>query len=293
MSFPLLKAVKGLHPTMLVKILSCLGRRPSTVAHVPDGRRFYAIGDIHGHLDLLDGLLTRIRDDELERGQPKGELIFLGDLINRGPRSAQVIDRLIKLKADRPETRFLLGNHEELFLTALSGNREAIRFFDRIGGAETILSYGITRQAYEAANYLELAAMLQSAVPLSHKRFLESFEDMIVEGDYVFVHAGVRPGVPLEKQRAGDLRWIREEFLRESEKHASPAIPGMVVVHGHTIFENIAEHPGRIGLDTGAYRSGILSAMAFEGDKRWIIQEIAEQRGSKRRSEEETTQVRQ
>lgn len=94
MSFPLLKAVKGSHPTMLVKILSCLGRRPSTVAHVPDGRRFYAIGDIHGHLDLLDGLLTRIRDDELERGQPKGELIFLGDLINRGPRSAQVIDRL-------------------------------------------------------------------------------------------------------------------------------------------------------------------------------------------------------
>lgn len=293
MSFPLLKAVKGLHPTMLVKILSCFGRRPSTVAHVPDGRRFYAIGDIHGHLDLLDGLLTRIRDDELERGQPKGELIFLGDLINRGPRSAQVIDRLIKLKADRPETRFLLGNHEELFLTALSGNREAIRFFDRIGGAETILSYGITRQAYEAANYLELAAMLQSAVPLSHKRFLESFEDMIVEGDYVFVHAGVRPGVPLEKQRAGDLRWIREEFLRESEKHASPAIPGMVVVHGHTIFENIAEHHGRIGLDTGAYRSGILSAMAFEGDKRWIIQEIAEQRGSKRRSEDEATQVRQ
>ncbi|MFC0103746.1 MULTISPECIES: metallophosphoesterase family protein [Sphingomonadales] len=278
---------------MLVKILSCFGRRPSTVAHVPDGRRFYAIGDIHGHLDLLDGLLTRIRDDELERGQPKGELIFLGDLINRGPRSAQVIDRLIKLKADRPETRFLLGNHEELFLTALSGNREAIRFFDRIGGAETILSYGITRQAYEAANYLELAAMLQSAVPLSHKRFLESFEDMIVEGDYVFVHAGVRPGVPLEKQRAGDLRWIREEFLRESEKHASPAIPGMVVVHGHTIFENIAEHHGRIGLDTGAYRSGILSAMAFEGDKRWIIQEIAEQRGSKRRSEDEATQVRQ
>lgn len=140
MSFPLLKAVKGSHPSMLAKILSYLGRPPATVAHVPDGRRFYAIGDIHGHLDLLDGLLARIRHDELERGQPKGELIFLGDLINRGPRSAQVIDRLIKLKAERPETRFLLGNHEELFLTALDGNREAIRFFDRIGGAETILT---------------------------------------------------------------------------------------------------------------------------------------------------------
>lgn len=293
MSFPLLKAVKGSHPTMLVKILSRLSRRPSTVAHVPDGRRFYAIGDIHGHLDLLDGLLTRICDDELERGQPKGELIFLGDLINRGPRSAQVIDRLIKLKADRPETRFLLGNHEELFLTALGGSREAVRFFDRIGGAETILSYGITRHAYEAADYFELAAMLQAAVPLLHKRFLESFEDMIVEGDYVFVHAGVRPGVPLEKQCVGDLRWIREEFLRKSERHVSPAIPGMVVVHGHTICENIAEHPGRIGLDTGAYRSGVLSAMGFEGDKRWIIQEFAEQHRSKRCSGDEAPQGRQ
>src|SRR3546814_11293899 len=94
-------------------------------------------------------------------GGVSGELIFLGDLINRGPQSAQVIDRLINLRAQRPETRFLLGNHEELFLTALDGNREAIRFFDRVGGAETILSYGITPEAYDAADYAELSAMLQ------------------------------------------------------------------------------------------------------------------------------------
>lgn len=258
---------------MLAKIFSRFAKVPASVTQAPDGRRLYAIGDIHGHLDLLDGLLAQIHADEQARGGPRGELIFLGDLINRGPQSAQVIDRLIALKALRPKTRFLFGNHEELFLTALDGNREAIRFFDRVGGAETLLSYGVTRQTYDAADYAELTAMLQAAVPPAHKRFLESFEDMIVEGDYVFVHAGVRPGVPLKKQRLSDLRWIREEFLGETGKGVHPVIPGMVIVHGHTIFDKVIEFPGRIGLDTGAYRSGILSAMAFEGTKRWIIQE--------------------
>ncbi|WCP16222.1 Serine/threonine-protein phosphatase 2 (plasmid) [Sphingobium sp. AntQ-1] len=257
---------------MLAKLFSHFAKAPAPLAQAPEGRRIYAIGDIHGHLDLLDGLLAQIFADE-RTGGVSGELIFLGDLINRGPQSAQVIDRLIDLRAQRPETRFLLGNHEELFLTALDGNREAIRFFDRVGGAETILSYGITPEAYDAADYAELSAMLQAAVPPAHRCFLDGFEDMIVEGDYVFVHAGVRPGVALKKQRPGDLRWIREEFLDESGGGSAPVIPGMTVVHGHTIFEKVVELPGRIGLDTGAYRSGILSAMAFEGSNRWIIQE--------------------
>ena len=257
---------------MLAKLFSRFVKAPAPLAQAPEGRRIYAIGDIHGHLDLLDGLLAQIFADERTCGG-SSELIFLGDLINRGPQSAQVIDRLIDLKTRRAETRFLLGNHEELFLTALEGSREAIRFFDRVGGAETILSYGITPEAYAAADYAELSEMLQAAVPLAHRRFLDGFEDMIVEGDYVFVHAGVRPGVALKKQRPSDLRWIREEFLSESGKSGAPIIPGLVVVHGHTIFEKVVEHPGRIGLDTGAYRSGILSAMAFEGAKRWIIQE--------------------
>jgi serine/threonine protein phosphatase 1 len=261
---------------MFAKILSSMGRSRATVAHAPEGRRLYAIGDIHGHLNMLEGLLEQIHADDRSRGRSKGEIIFLGDLINRGPQSAQVIDYLIKLKTERPETRFLLGNHEEVFLKALDGSREALRLFDRIGGAETILSYGISPQTYEAADYGELSKMLQSAVPNSHKHFLQSFEDMIVEGDYVFVHAGVRPSIPLDKQKKGDLRWIREDFLRETERNAPPAIAGMVVVHGHTISENIVEGPGRIGLDTGAYRSGVLSAMAFEGDKRWIIQQYSE-----------------
>lgn len=258
---------------MLAKLFSRLARTPAFIAQAPEGRRFYAIGDIHGHLDLLDGLLAQIEADERARGGPRGELIFLGDLINRGPQSAQVIDRLIALKKERPETRFLLGNHEEIFLTALEGNREAIRFFDRVGGAETIMSYGIAPETYKAADYAELSTLLRNAVPAEHKDFLDGFEDMIVEGDYVFVHAGVRPGVPLKKQKSGDLRWIREEFLSESGPHHPPVISETIIVHGHTIFENIVEYPGRISLDTGAYRSGILSAMAFEGAKRWILQE--------------------
>lgn len=254
---------------MLDRLLSRFAKAPPLVVCAPERRRLYAIGDIHGHLDLLKGLLARICADERARGGPEGELIFLGDLINRGPDSAQVIDFLMKVQAERPETRFLLGNHEEVFLKALNGDGRALRFFDRMGGTQTILSYGITREAYEAADYGELAVMLQEAVPPAHRAFLASFEDMIVEGSYVFVHAGIRPGVSLEEQQPGDLRWIRDEFL----VGARPVLPGMVIVHGHTIFEEIIEQPGRIGLDTGAYRTGVLSAMAFEGSERWILQQ--------------------
>ncbi len=239
---------------------------------VPQGRRLYVIGDVHGRLDLLDGLLARIRADEAARGG-EGEFIFLGDLINRGPQSAQVIDRLIALKAQRPNTRFLLGNHEEIFLSALAGSRDALRFFHRAGGMETVLSYGVTPQAYEATDFAALAAMLRDAIPSAHQAFLEGFEDMIIEGTYVFVHAGVRPGIQLARQRPGDLRWIREQFLHAPGADDPGIMPGMIVVHGHTIFEDVIERPGRIGLDTGAYRSGLLSAMAFEGRHRWILQE--------------------
>ncbi|QHD70746.1 serine/threonine protein phosphatase (plasmid) [Sphingobium yanoikuyae] len=258
---------------MLAKIFKRFVSGPTSNPQAPEGHRLYAIGDIHGRLDLLEGLLAQIRADDMTRGEPKAEMIFLGDIINRGPHSAQVIDQLIALKAACPETRFLLGNHEEIFLSALNGDRKALRFFDRIGGAEAILSYGITPQAYEAADFDELAAMLQAVVPTAHRTFLESFEDMIVEGDYVFVHAGIRPGVPLKEQKPSDLRWIRDEFLCASGTKDRPLIPGAIVVHGHTIFNEVVEHPGRIGLDTGAYRSGILTAMAFEGDKRWTLQQ--------------------
>jgi serine/threonine protein phosphatase 1 len=253
---------------MFPRLLSRLSK-PAALA-VPSGRRIYAIGDIHGRLDLLDGLLARIADDEAARGGPSGELIFLGDLVDRGPQSAQVIDRLIALKAERPSTRFLLGNHEEVFLSALEGDSKVMRFFDRIGGAETILSYGVSREEYEAADYTELGVLFRQAVPAAHRIFLKGFENMIVEGDYVFVHAGIRPGVALDQQKNSDLRWIREDFL---DRRRGIPLPGKTVVYGHTIGRDVDVRPGSIGIDTGAYCFGVLTAMGFEGEERWILQE--------------------
>lgn len=252
---------------MIAKLFSRRSRNAPSVPQVPEDRRLYAIGDIHGRLDLLEGLLERVRRDDQTRGGPQGELIFLGDLVDRGPDSAQVIERLMTLRDERPGTRFLLGNHEEVFLAALGGEMKALRLFHRIGGAETIFSYGITPHDYAAAGFDELSRMLAAAVPESHRAFLESFEDLIVEGDYVFVHAGIRPGVSIEEQRPSDLRWIREDFL------SSDVPMEKVVVHGHSICDEVVELPHRIGLDTGAYRCGILTAMGFEGHERWILQE--------------------
>ncbi|WP_231621727.1 metallophosphoesterase [Sphingomonas sp. 37zxx] len=226
---------------------------------------------MHGCLGLLEGLLARIDEDDAQRGGPRGQMIFLGDVIDRGPESAQVIDRLIALREERPDTRFLLGNHEETFLMALeAGDRDVLRFFKRTGGIETMMSYGISARDADAVDLGQLAAMLWVSVPEAHQAFLKGFEHMIVEGDYVFVHAGVRPGVPLDAQRQSDLRWIREEFLRNRRR---APIPGKVIVHGHTIFEQVEERAGGIGIDTGAYHFGTLTAMGFEGDARWVLQQ--------------------
>lgn len=237
-------------------------------AAIPPGQRLYAIGDIHGRLDLLEALLAQIAADELVRGDPAATYIFLGDLIDRGPESAQVVERLRAFAAAREpgKTRFLLGNHEEVFLAVLGGDVKALKFFSRIGGRETILSYGISPAEYDASGYEELLAMVLARVPAEHRDFLNGFEDMIPVGDYVFVHAGIRPSEPLDKQQVSDLRWIREEFL----SFTGPL--QKVVVHGHTISADVESTSHRIGLDTGAYRSGKLTAMGLEGRSRWLIQ---------------------
>lgn len=233
---------------------------------VPEGQRLYAVGDIHGRRDLLDALLDAIVADNAGRPAADTQIIFLGDLVDRGPDSAGVVERLLQMERDTPGTRFLLGNHEEVFLKAFDGDLKALPFFIRIGGRETILSYGVTEADYLKADYPELLELMHRHVPADHIAFLKRFEDLIVHGDYAFVHAGVRPGEPLARQRASDLRWIREEFLTHAAAHEK------IIVHGHTIFENVEIHPHRIGLDTGAYRSGRLSAMAFEGSERWLLE---------------------
>ncbi len=252
---------------MLRKLFKAAAPRPAKPkASLPAGQRVYAIGDIHGRLDLLRALVARIEADDSARTAAKTSLILLGDLVDRGPQSAQVIDYLRDLAASRApgSTRFLLGNHEEVFLAALE-DEKSLRFFTRIGGRETILSYGIDEDRYAALDYAELRDELRHRVPPEHVAFLNGFEDMIVLGDYVFVHAGIDPASPLAAQRPKNLRWIREEFL----SHPGPL--EKVVVHGHTIFDEVSYGTHRIGLDTGAYMTGNLTAMGFEGDTRWTL----------------------
>ena len=231
---------------------------------VPDGMRIYAIGDIHGRRDLLDLLLAEIESDDGRRLPARTELIFLGDLVDRGPDSAGVVERLMALGEVR-RARFLMGNHEEVLLRALGGDLRALRFLVRIGGRETLLSYGISPEQYRDLDYDALLPLLQAKVPREHVAFLSAFEKWIEIGDYLFVHAGLRPGVALEEQKMSDLCWIREDFLRHRDSF------GKMVVHGHSISEEIDERPNRIGIDTGAFASGRLTAIGLEGDQRWYL----------------------
>jgi serine/threonine protein phosphatase 1 len=247
--------------------ISTLVRRLSRAPQpqIPVEQRVYAVGDIHGRLDLLEELIGRIEEDEAERPSADTTLIFLGDLVNRGPDSCGVVERLLRLSRERPGTRFLKGNHEQVLLRAVTGDPKAVRFLVRIGGRATLLSYGIPEAEYDQLDYVELTERFAALVPQDHVEFLAGFDDWLAIGDYLFVHAGLRPGVAVEDQSPEDLRWIRSEFL----DHRSSF--GKIVVHGHSISEEVEIRPNRIGIDTGAYASGRLSAVGLEGSERWFL----------------------
>lgn len=239
--------------------------RPLDNARIPEGRRIYAIGDIHGRNDLLNKLVEKIIADDGERGDAQSELIFLGDLVDRGPDSCGVIETAMALKQELGDVRFLMGNHEEVYLKAASGNEKAVKFFNRIGGKETILSYEISIKEYMDMDHKELAQRIPTLFPEEHVSFISSFEDQIIVGDYAFVHAGIRPGIPMSEQKPTDLRWIREEFLSVKEPHEK------VIIYGHTINDQVVEKANRIGIDTGAYYSEKLTAIGLEGADHWYI----------------------
>jgi serine/threonine protein phosphatase 1 len=253
---------------MLKSIRQIFARGETTrpLASVPPGQRVYAVGDIHGRLDLFEALIAAIEADDARCGRAETTVVLLGDLVDRGPDSAGVVARAREWQRAR-KVRILAGNHEEMFLASFE-NVDTLRHFLRFGGRETVLSYGVDPEAYLQASVEEVQAMMSDAVPAVDREFLAGFEDMIAIGDYLFVHAGIAPDVPFEEQRRHDLRWIREPFLSYAAPH------GAVIVHGHTIRDDPQDCGNRIGIDTGAFMSGRLTALVLEGTQRRYLEAV-------------------
>jgi serine/threonine protein phosphatase 1 len=235
---------------------------------VPPNERIYAVGDIHGRADLLVKLHKLIQKDAQIYGQEKTKkIIYLGDYIDRGLESKTVIDILLTQPLQDFQHIFLKGNHEDLLLRCI-GDPQTWPAWIGLGGAATALSYGARLRPSEAEDDNIDERMRQDflqRIPLEHRSFLEGLQLNCRSGDYLFVHAGVRPHVPLEQQDPQDLMWIREDFLRHK------ASLGVVVVHGHSISLKPEVLPERIGIDTGAYATNALSCIVLDGpDRRFL-----------------------
>jgi serine/threonine protein phosphatase 1 len=227
---------------------------------VPEGVRIYAIGDIHGRADLLDEVLERIDSDRMINPTSLSIEVYLGDYIDRGPASREVLDRLVARKRTFRGV-FLKGNHET-YLTNFATNPPILVDWQRLGGLETLMSYGVAPLLNaDPAAQERLAAAFDQALPESHREFLADLKSSFTCGDYFFVHAGVRPGIPLAKQREEDLLWIRQDFLMSEDDF------GKIVVHGHTPVLQPQIRPNRINIDTGAYATGRLTCLRLEDDR--------------------------
>lgn len=246
-------------------------RKPADVAAeqfvpvVPDGERAYAIGDVHGRLDLLRALLATIEAEVLRDRPARVHLVMLGDLIDRGPDSAAVVDLFTRPIAWVNDLHLIMGNHEQALLEVLDGAHGQLPGWIRYGGEQALRSYGLADDDI-FGDKSDLVAKIHAGIPASHVRLLRSMVDYVQIGDYLFVHAGIVPGRPVTQQSGHDLRWIRDDFLDDDRDH------GVMVVHGHTITPAIDRRPNRIGLDTGAYASGVLSAAVFEGASQRFLQ---------------------
>jgi diadenosine tetraphosphatase ApaH/serine/threonine PP2A family protein phosphatase len=220
--------------------------------------RIYAIGDIHGRLDLLNQLFERIEQDLDSRPTPQALFVFLGDYVDRGPESRQTIDRLIGF-AKTAKAVFLKGNHELIALKCLSDAPLFDAWMRRLGGIDTLASYGVDLRAFAGeGRIVRLQAAFHKALPQAHFRFFRNLETSFACGDFFFVHAGARPGVALSQQKESDLLWIRDEFL------SSDFDFGKIIVHGHTPIPDVDVRPNRINIDTGAFATGRLTCLVIE-----------------------------
>ena len=260
--------------TMLQKLKAFFRRAPNGAvpARIPAGERVYAMGDIHGRCDLFTVLIDAIEADDAAAPLAQTTVILLGDLVDRGADSAGVVALAREWQQQRA-VRILGGNHEEMFLKSFE-SLDMLRHFLRHGGRETLLSYGIERKAYQNATIEEVQAMMSAAVSPEERTYIAAFEEMVSIGDYLFVHAGIDPAIPIAEQTPQDLRWIREPFLSHPDSH------GPVVVHGHTITEEPEDYGNRIGIDTGAYNTGRLTVLVLEGAQRRYISAFADDDGA-------------
>ena len=227
---------------------------------IPDGIRVYAVGDIHGRVDLLDQLFTRIDADLAANPGAIGIEVYLGDYIDRGPASREVVDRLVARNRTF-RAIFLKGNHET-YLTNFAANPPILNDWRLLGGFETLKSYGVSLPIKTGADACaRVAATFDRAFPTVHRQFLCNLKTSFTCGDFFFVHAGVRPGIPLAKQREEDLLWIRQDFLLCEDEFSK------IVVHGHTPVPEPDIRHNRINIDTGAFATGRLTCLKLEDDR--------------------------
>lgn len=242
----------------MFKKLFSRGTAPEPSAYaVPEGSVVYAIGDVHGRIDLLEDLERKIVRDVEGHSESRRVIVYLGDFVDRGYQSREVIDHLLAPGPEGFERVFLRGNHEEFLLRFLEDSSAARSWLSN-GGIETLMSYGVEVSMAET-DAPRLLADLKRALPYTHRNFLASLPSMHREGDYVFVHAGIRPGVELDNQVPEDMHWIRGDFLDDTRDH------GAVIVHGHTVVDDPVSRANRIGVDTGAYATSCLTAVVLRG----------------------------
>ena len=251
---------------MFSRLFSRAAPKPAPVsAQVPAGSRIYAIGDIHGRADLVERMRGVIVEDADRHPVERKVVVYLGDYVDRGPDSRGVVDLLAREPLLGFESVFLKGNHEDSLLQFLDDPGIAPAWM-AYGGAATLYSYGVRPPDIRKAEDITAAReAFTRALPGEHLAFLEALELVHIEGDYAFVHAGFREGIPIEFQNPEDLMWIRNEFLE------SDADFGKIAVHGHTITDRPEIRPNRIGIDTGAFATGMLTCLVLEGTERRFL----------------------
>ncbi len=238
-------------------------------SRTPDATLIYAIGDLHGRLDLLDDMHRRIEADVRLRTAPNRQVVYLGDYVSRGTDSPGVVERVLKWLPEGFERIALKGNHEDLLLRFIDGDIATGRHWFDYGGLDTLAAYGVAIEDHPArddASVGKLRECLVAALPPSHLAFFRALGVRHRTGDYCFVHGGIRPGIALDQQSDHDCMWIRGRFLDSDAEH------GAIIVHGHSISATPVVRPNRIGIDTGAYRSGVLTCLVLEGERRSFLQ---------------------